>query len=381
MRAIDRTKRDVVEKSEAISALPFPLNQIYFYLTAGCNLACRHCWLSPKHQNENKKYPVLPVNRFRTIIEQAIPLGLNRIKLTGGEPLMHPDILELIMTAKILDVSLSVETNGVLCTPRIAEELATCKNISVSVSLDGAKAETHEAIRGVDGCFTGALKGIKTLTDAGIKPKIIFTVMRHNKDQLEAVIRIAEVVGATLVKFNIVQPTGRGKNMNDHKETLAVEELIKLGEWIKNTLSKSTNVGIYFSLPAAFKKMSDMYGKKDRGCARCGLLNIIGVLADGSYALCGIGHHTPELVFGDSTVDRLEDVWRNNAVLNQLREGLPARLEGICGNCHMKRVCVGSCIAQNYYRTGSLWKPYWFCEEAYSKGLFPASRIMPKPFR
>ncbi len=77
----------------------YSLRQIYFYLTEGCNLACRHCWLAPKYQTEEHLYPSLDFDLFRSILEQAKPLGVTTVKLTGGEPLMHPrihDILESI---------------------------------------------------------------------------------------------------------------------------------------------------------------------------------------------------------------------------------------------------------------------------------------------
>jgi len=51
------------------------------------------------------------------------------------------------------------------------------------------------------------------------------------------------------------------------------------------------------------------------------------------------------------------------------------RLEGICGQCIMKGLCLGSCVAQNYYRSRNLWAGYWFCEEARERGLFPVSRL------
>jgi radical SAM protein with 4Fe4S-binding SPASM domain len=91
--------------------------------------------------------------------------------------------------------------------------------------------------------------------------------------------------------------------------------------------------------------------------------------------LCGIGETVPELVFGHAAQDRLEEVWRENAVLQDLREGLPHRFEGICGQCLMKRVCLGSCVAQNYYRSKSLWAGFWYCEEARKEGLFPTTRL------
>ena len=69
-----------------------PLNQLYFYLTEGCNLACRHCWLAPKLDAAGDRYPTLPVELFETAIREAKPLGLSAVKLTGGEPLLHPRI-------------------------------------------------------------------------------------------------------------------------------------------------------------------------------------------------------------------------------------------------------------------------------------------------
>ena len=66
-------------------------------------------------------------------------------------------------------------------------------------------------------------------------------------------------------------------------------------------------------------------------------------------------------------------------LVEELREGLPGRLNGICGRCLMKKICLGSCIAQNYYGSKNLWSPYWYCEEAGKAGLFPETRMEPAP--
>jgi len=121
-----------------------------------------------------------------------------------------------------------------------------------------------------------------------------------------------------------------------------------------------------------------MFGENGDGCGICGILSILGVLATGSYALCGIGETVPELVFGQAATDSLEDIWNKNRVLLELRNGISHRLEGICGDCLMKGVCLGSCVAQNYYRSKNFWAPYWYCEDAYDRGLFPETRILPK---
>jgi SynChlorMet cassette radical SAM/SPASM protein ScmF len=355
-----------------------PLSHLYFYLTEGCNLACRHCWIAPTFQAGEKTYPSLDVDLFRSIISQAKALGLGGVKLTGGEPLLHPRIGELIEIVKAENLGLTMETNGVLCTPELARLIASCRNSFVSVSLDGADSETHEWMRGVEGSFSQALRGIRNFVDAGIHPQVIMSIVRRNREQMEHVVRLAELIGANSVKFNLVQPTARGERMHEEQETLSIEELVATGHWVETTLAASSSIRIHYSHPAAFKPMSKMFAP-DGGCGTCGIFGILGVLANGSYALCGIGEQVPELIFGHAAKDRLEDVWRENPVLKEIRGGLPARLEGICGTCFMRRICLGSCIAQNYYTHKSLWAPFWFCDQAERAGLFPKTRQNLKP--
>jgi len=355
----------------------YPLNQIYFYLTEGCNLRCRHCWIAPKYQGEGSSYPALDLDLFRSIIDQAKSLGLTGVKLTGGEPLLHPEIHEILEYIRTEDLRLTVETNGVLCTAELAQKMVSCKEPFVSVSLDGADAETHEWVRGVPGCFEDALKGIQNLAEVGLQPQVIMTIMRHNKDQMEPAVRLAERLGAGSLKFNILQPTARGEKMHESGEALSIEELVALGRWVENTLSASTPLRLHYDHPLAFRPLGKMFGENGDGCRVCGILGILGVLADGSYALCGIGEMVPDLIFGHATMDVLEEVWNNTRVLQEFREGLPQRLEGTCGDCLMKGMCLGSCVAQNYYRTKNFWAPNWYCEKAWNRGLFPETRMFP----
>jgi len=351
-----------------------PLNTLYFYLTEGCNLRCRHCWIEPPHQSETRQFPALEPGLFRRIIVQAKPLGLSSVKLTGGEPLMHPQIGEILSILREEKIRFNVETNGVLCTPEVARDLVRSGLYHLSVSLDGSDAATHEWVRGVKGCFGAALQGIRNLVAAGIRPQVIMTLMRRNVGQIETLVRLVESLGAGSVKFNIVQPTARGVKMHEAGETLGIRELIELGRWIEKDLAPTVQVRLFYSHPAAFRTLGRMFGQNG-DCGICGIRGILGVLGNGSYALCGIGETVPELVFGDAAKDALADVWRDNAVLNEIRGGLPRKLDGICGDCLMKGVCLGSCIAQNYYRSRNLWAPFWFCEEASKLGLFPETRV------
>ena len=353
------------------------LNSIYFYLTEGCNCKCRHCWITPKYESGGKgKWPYIALPAFKKVIKQGLQLGLSSVKLTGGEPLIHPDILNILAYIEKTKLRLIIETNGLACTPEIAKAIKRCAYPFVSVSLDGAKADTHNWVRGVDNAYDGALEGVRNLVEAGIRPQIIMSLVKRNKDQIEELVELAEKINASSVKFNLVAPLmDRGEQLAEQNETLNIQEFIELGKIIEKDIQPKSKIRLSYSHPFAFKSLSAMFEKNDTG--RCGIFGIIGVLGSGKYALCGIGESVKEMIFGDVEKDKLADIWHNNALLNEIREGLPEKLEGICGDCIMKKMCMGQCIANNYFVNRNLFAPFWFCHEAHKMKLFPISRLVP----
>ncbi len=361
---VDRTSED------------YPLDTLYVYMTEGCNLRCRHCWLDPDYDRTGKKKATLDPALFGKVLAEAKPLGLTSVKLTGGEPFLHPAFDRIAAAIKKEQLGIVVETNGVLCSPEYARILKDAdEQVFVSVSFDGVNAETHEWVRGVKGSFDAALKGFQNLKNVGITPQIIMTIMKRNVDQMEAMVRFAQELGAHSVKFNLIQPTARGESMHEAGETLTIQELVRTGEWVEKKLIASSQIMLFYSHPPAFQPLGKMFSTTGSGCGRCGIFGILGLLANGSYALCGIGEDIPELVFGQAGTDSLEHVWKHDAVLNELREGMPHKLEGVCSRCIHRGFCLGSCIAQNYYRKQSLWAPYWFCQDAQDASIFPLSRL------
>lgn len=350
-----------------------PLTQLYCYLTEGCNLACRHCWLAPHFDPTGTHWPTLPVAQFEEAVHAAQPLGLQRIKLTGGEPLLHPQFGQIVDIIRRESLALTIETNGLLFTPAWAAQIASIPERFVSVSLDGVDAATHDGIRGVPGSFERACQALVLLVAANIAPQIIMSLLPENLDQIEPMVRLAERIGVSSVKFNILQPTGRGEQMYRGQQGLAVETLIKTGQYVDTVLVSTSPVELFFDYPLAFQPLRRIARENGRG--RCGILHILGVLPNGTYALCGIGKHTPDLVFGAVETTDLAQIWREHPTLQALRQGLPDRLDGICRDCLMQAQCLGSCVAQNYYRTGQFWAPFWFCEQADQAGLFPKTRL------
>ncbi len=364
--------RDGIDESKF-----YPLRMLNFYLTGNCNLRCRHCMVGARFPAETGQDPGLAPDLFLHVIRQARSLGLFSVKLGGGEPFLHSGIGEILEISRQENLALNVETNAVLCTPSLAKDLGRCRLLNVSVSLDGADAETHEWMRRVAGCFESAIRGIKNLVAEGIRIQIVMSVARRNAGQMEALVRLAESLGAHAVQFNFVRPAGRGEEMLESGEVLTVRELVRLGVWVESELSRRTKLPVYFTQPIAFRPLDKIFGIKGAGTRGCGILQLLGVLADGSYSLCGMGATLPELVFGHAGRDALKEVWHENPVLKEIREGLPRLFKGICGDCLLKEICQGHCLVQHYSPNRDFWSPYWFCEEADREGLFPASRRQP----
>jgi SynChlorMet cassette radical SAM/SPASM protein ScmF len=260
-------------------------------------------------------------------------------------------------------------------TGELARLLARSDVGHVSVSIDGASAATHDSIRGVKGAHRRALAGVQNLVKAGFAPQLIMTLMRENVSELEPLLRLARRVGAGSVKFNIVQPSLRGEEMHASGRALSVREILRINHRVERELRPRYPFKIFMDIPMAFRSIRTILDGD--GCSVCGIKTIIGLIADGSYALCGIGENVPGLVFGRAGEGELKAIWRGHPVLRKLRAGLPDKLKGICGRCLLKSACLGSCVAQNYHDSGDLLGAFWVCRHAEAADLFPKTRLRP----
>lgn len=348
-----------------------PLSSLYMYISGSCNLACRHCWISPTYQPGGNGGQHIKVEYVGKAIRKARPLGLRSVKLTGGEPVLHPEFRQIVRLINNEELNIQIETNGTLIDRHMAKFLKQMKYVSfISVSVDGADKETHEDLRGLAGSYDRAIKGIKNLVEQGFRPQLICTLHKGNLAQAAEVIELAEILGCGSVKFNHIQQIGRGEQFAG-KEGLDVKELIKLYEWIEKEMIQKTRIRIRFDIPLAFYPIRRLVNDP---LSRCTIMNILGVLSDGALSMCGIGSTVPELIYGHIEKASLRDVWCHSPGLVQLREQVPKELEGICGQCLHRDICLAACVANNFHAAGRLTAPYQFCDRAEALGLFPLSR-------
>jgi SynChlorMet cassette radical SAM/SPASM protein ScmF len=351
------------------------LKMFYLYLSAGCNLHCRHCWITPTFVHGQ---PVpgesLDFELLKGAVAEAKPMGLSAAKLTGGEPVLHPRFLEIVdfLTAEGLD--LSMETNGTLIDRDMAVHLYEKTNLKrVSVSLDSPDPAEHDRFRGLKGAFDGAVRGIRHLAAAGIPPQIIMSVYRGNTGRVEGLIELAMQLGAGSVKFNPVTQSGRGADIHRQGHGLDFDEWMGLIHRIRGPLQDRYPIHLGAMVPSALSTAKELLRYAGEG-AGCQVRHILGLLGTGEMALCGIGRNIPELCFGRLGQDSLREVWMTHPVLVQMRKDLAGPYPGICGDCLHAGRCMTHCLAQNYEANGRLVSPSPLCAEAERRGVFPPTR-------
>lgn len=348
-----------------------PITSLYLYLSDSCNLACKHCWISPDFKENGTGGIFIKPEYVRSAIKQAKPLGLNSVKLTGGEPLLHPQFKKILTIIREENLSCPIETNGILVDEEMAEFLAIDKRKPfVSVSIDGSSAKSHEELRGVKGSFEKSINAVKYLVKNGIKPQIICSLHKGNFSEIGTVVTMAENLGCESVKFNRIQEVGRGAGYKE-KYGLPIKKTLDLYHYVEDTIIPNTKMRVVFDIPIAFYSLKRFL---KRNIGKCNVLNILGILSTGEVSLCGIGTAVPELIYGHLKNNDLKKIWCESSGLKKLRKDIPAKFTGICNNCILRDFCLGTCIANNFFRTGRLNAPYSFCEEADKLDFFPDSR-------
>jgi MoaA/NifB/PqqE/SkfB family radical SAM enzyme len=174
-----------------------------------CNFRCAICdFWKPFYQ----ELPMLSVPQTRAISEKIKPLGPLVISIGGGEPLLHPHLIDIIKLLSVHHFPVMI-CNGWFITPQNARELFTAGMREISISVDYASSEKHDAQRGKKGSFERAINALQTLHENRIHPNqrvhMISVIMDDNLDDIEPLIKISKEIGVTyLITF---YSTCRGK--------------------------------------------------------------------------------------------------------------------------------------------------------------------------
>lgn len=320
--------------------------------TRNCNLSCRHCRASATSGPYTGE---LDTRASLTLMDQIAETGQPIVILTGGEPLLRPDIFDIAAYGTKKGLRMVMAPNGTLIDPETARKMAEAGIQRISISLDGADRKSHDTFRGVDGAFDGALRGIKAAKTAGIEFQINTTITKLNLDQIPQIMQLAESLGAVAHHVFLLVPTGRGKYLID-QEISALEYESTLN-WFYNQRNqtrlqlKATCAPHYYRI---MRQRARADGKSvtfqthgldavTRGCL--GGTGFCFISHTGIVQPCGF----LDLNCGDVTRQSFADIWRDSEIFLSLRDF--SQLTGKCGICEFKAVC-GGCRARAYEATG-----------------------------
>jgi radical SAM protein with 4Fe4S-binding SPASM domain len=164
-------------------------------ITHRCNLNCVHCYCRLPASDLAARRAELTFPQICQIIDEIVDEGCLYFTITGGEPLLRQDFLDIYTYAKKKGLLVSIFTNGTLITPHVADYLQEWQPVQVEISVYGATQETYEKVTGVPGSYERCMVGIQLLLDRGIKLALKTMAMTLNKHEVFEIKRFAEDLG------------------------------------------------------------------------------------------------------------------------------------------------------------------------------------------
>jgi len=328
---------------------------IAWEVTRFCLLACKHCRAAARAAAYAGE---LSTEECFKLLENIASFSRPLIILTGGEPMLRSDVYEIAARGCELGLPVVMAPCGVLVNDESAAKIVHSGIRRISISLDGASAESHDSFRGVNGAFEACLRGIEAAKHAGLEFQINAVVSQHNVAELPAILDLAVELGASVFNPFSLVPTGRGRQLADQE--VSAEQYEKTLHWLA---SQEDRLGIRIRVTCAPQYQRIL--RQRRVPVELAHGRPAGCLGGKSFAF--ISHRGKVQICGFLDVEcgdvRREDydfrkIWETSEVFQQVRDLDSYR--GRCGYCEFRRVC-GGCRARAYALTDDYLAEEPFC--------------------
>jgi heme b synthase len=336
---------------------PDELRLLFWETTAGCNLECVHC----RRLDVSKalmKNDMTTAESF-AFLDNVASFAKPIIVLSGGEPLFRPDIFHIAEHARSLGLPVALATNGTLIDSEMADRIVEAGIQRVAISIDGVDTKTHDEFRRQPGSLERALTGFLLLKFLGMSMQINCTITRHNVHQVGQIYTMARELGAHALHYFMLVPVGCGMEIAESNMLPAdvYEEVLEL----VYRLSQEGKLHIKATCAPHYHRIMRQLGAKEgarpistvheAGHQHGMAATTKGCLA--GSAVCFVSHtgdvfpcgYLP-VTAGNVRRQSLREIWETSALFMKLRD--PDALEGKCGVCEFKRICMG-CRARAYY--------------------------------
>jgi len=339
---------------------------VVWNVTRRCNLRCIHCYAHAKDKEfENE----LTLEEGKQLLDDLSEFGCPVVLFSGGEPLMHPHLIELASYAVEKGMRAVISTNGTLITREIARDLKAIGLSYVGISLDGME-EIHDRFRGFKGAFKGALEGVENAQNEGIKVGLRFTINRINYREIPAIFDLIEEREIPRACFYHLVYAGRGSKLMkedlNHEETRKVVDLIidRTAELhAKGKPKEILTVDNHADGPYVYLRIL----KEDPRRAE-EVLELL-QMNEGNSSGRGIGCvswdgevHADQFwrhySFGNVRERPFSEIWTDlsNPLMRKLKEK-KKYVKGRCSECKWLDICAGNFRVRAEAATGDLWAP------------------------
>jgi radical SAM protein with 4Fe4S-binding SPASM domain len=329
-------------------------------LTARCNMNCRHCYLNLPANDGEARAREMTLAEIDDFAGQAVELGALWCLLTGGDPLLRADFLDIYLLLKRKGLLVSVYTNATLITEEHVRLWREYPPRDLEVTVYGAAPDTYERITQRPGSHAAFKRGLQRLRDAGIPVRLKAMVMRSNIHEFPA---IAEFCRDHTKDYSHFDPILHLRSDGDPErnamiaaERLSPDEIIEFEQALPDRMNAWQQ-----KCMAALNSSHEI----DTGALfRCGAgRGVFNISYDGRFRLC-ISLDAPGTTY-DLRQGSLRDAWeRFTPVVRALRASSP---DTSCGSCKVHALC-NWCPALAYLETGSLEAaPPYFCALAHAR--------------
>jgi len=321
-------------------------------VTRACAYACMHCRAEAQPKRDPRE---LATDEGFRLIDELLDVGHPILIVTGGDPMMRPDLFDLIRYAAGhgLRVALSPTATKLVTLERLREgrEAGVAR---IQMSLDGSRPEVQDAFRGRPGSFQRTLEILNDIRTAGISLQVGTTVSRYNVDDLDDIGRVVGEYGAVMWSLFFLVPTGRGRQ----EDVISPEEHERVFNWLYD-LSKTAPFDVRTTAAQHYRRVVIQRRREEQAPSESSLL----VTGAGYSFADGLGQsnrgvndgngfafvsHTGDvcpsgflpLPGGNVREASFSDIYRNSPLFRDLRDY--RRLKGKCGVCDFRAVCGGS---------------------------------------
>ncbi|WJZ03422.1 radical SAM protein [Corynebacterium freiburgense] len=307
------------------SASPSTPRSVIIEITNTCNESCAHCYLSAGPKRNDR----VTLESFRRLCKTMSAEHVYRIQLTGGEVFMHPKFPEMLEIAFAEFSEVGVLTNGTILTDRVLHQLVEHKDrVTVSISLDSVKPETHNKLRNHRKAYEKTVANIRKLTEAGIFVRITAVLFDDNLWELDAMAKQAHELGAKMFSFNFIESYGRGKDLLVEQQ---IQEGIEYANYIEKTVEK------YRDIIPVFQE-EERSEEAVRNHCGAGTHSVV-ISASGDLRPCNLFPET--FAFGNALERNWTDLFSSAIALKLHDITAPSEHSGCANNCEHKQYCKG----------------------------------------